>query len=58
MVELAIGIAAFLFLIWVAIQGFALIGAIIDAVSEDKETRSMVIGLGVCLLLCLLLRWL
>jgi hypothetical protein len=53
MVELAIGVAAFLFLCWVALQGISLLGAIFEALGENKEVRYMVIGL----IVCLLLRW-
>lgn len=35
-VELAIGVAAFLFLCWVAIQGAALIWALFGAMREHK----------------------
>ena len=53
MVELAITVAAFLFLCWVAIQGFALIVASFGAMREHK-----VLGLFFLTVALLLLRWL
>lgn len=52
MVELAIGVAAFLFLCWVAIQGVALVCALFGAMAEKK-----VLGLFFAAVVLLLLRW-
>jgi hypothetical protein len=52
-VELAIGVAAFLFLCWVAIQGFALMWAIFESITESKEGRYTLIALLPFLLLWL-----
>ena len=50
MVELAIGVAAFLFLCWIAIQGFMILAAIFGAITESKEGRWL-LGLGIPLFL-------
>jgi len=52
MVELAIGVAAFLFLCWVAFQGIFLIGAIFTCMVEHK-----ILGLFLAVVALLLLRW-
>jgi hypothetical protein len=53
MVELAIGVAAFLFLCWVAIQGFFLICTVFEAMAEHK-----VLGLFALTVVLLLVGWL
>ena len=54
MVELAISVAAFLFLCWVAIQGFLIICALFEAMREHK-----VLGLFFLIVALLLVRlWL
>jgi len=58
MVELAIGVAAFLFLCWVAIQGIALTWSIFEAILESKEAKYGILALLPFILLWLVLRWL
>jgi len=50
MVELAIGVAAFLFLCWVAINGIIMVCTIFAAITESKEGRWL-LGLGIPLIL-------
>jgi hypothetical protein len=52
LVELAITVAAFLFLCWVAIQGFAIICALFAAMKEHK-----ILGLFFLFIALLLVRW-
>jgi len=50
MVELAIGVAAFLFLCWVAVQGFALIWSLIQVMAENNVLWIFVLVVALLLL--------
>lgn len=58
MIEFAMGVAAFLFLCWVAIQGIALLCSIFGAITENKEGRQLIaIGVPLLLLWIALVMW-
>jgi hypothetical protein len=54
LVELAIIVVAFLFLCWVAIQGFSILCAVYHAFIEDKEN----LALFICFVVCISVWWL